>query len=169
VGARADIAVATEAINRRQVERVARVVRTHATPGQQRTGVLGLSYKPDTPVVEESQGVMLANRLAAEGFATLAFDPAALADAGTALAPTIARAHSLAECVDSCDVLILMVPWPEFRQIPALLGRRPRKPLVIVDCWRQLAPADLAGLADLVQLGKAWAPSASQVLVPPLA
>lgn len=165
VGAQADIAVATEAINRRQVERVARVVRTHATPRQHHIGVLGLSYKPDTPVVEESQGVMLANRLAGEGFATLAFDPAALADAGAALAPTIARARSLAECVDSCDVLILMVPWPEFRQIPALLGRRSRRPSVIVDCWRQLAPADLEGLADLVHLGKAWAPSVAGDLI----
>jgi UDPglucose 6-dehydrogenase len=169
VGARADIAAATEAINRRQVERVARVVRSHATPRQQRIGVLGLSYKPDTPVVEESQGVMLANRLVADGFATMAFDPAALADAGTALAPPVARARSLAECVNGCDVLILMVPWPEFRQIPALLRRRPRRPLVIVDCWRQLAAADLDGLADLVHLGKALAPSVAPVLVPPLA
>jgi UDPglucose 6-dehydrogenase len=165
VGARADIAVATDAINRRQVERVARVVRTHATPRQHCIGVLGLSYKPGTPVVEESQGVMLANRLAGEGFATLAFDPAALADAGTALAPTIARARSLAECVDSCDVLILMVPWPEFRQIPALLGRRPRRPRVIIDCWRQFVPADLEGLDELVHLGKAWAPSVAGDLI----
>jgi hypothetical protein len=62
-----------------------------------------------------------------------------------------------------------MVPLPEFREIPALLRETTRKPSVIVDCWRQLAPADLEGLADLVHLGKAWAPSASQVLVPPLA
>jgi UDPglucose 6-dehydrogenase len=169
VGARADIAAATDAINRRQLDRVVGVVRTRASPRQHRIGVLGLAYKPGTPVVEESQGVMLANRLAADGFATVAFDPAALAEARTALAPPVMRARSLAECVDGSDLLVLMVPWPEFRQIPALLAQRPRRPLVIVDCWRQLAPADLEGLADVVHLGKAWAPSASQVLVSPLA
>jgi UDPglucose 6-dehydrogenase len=130
--------------------------------------VLGLTYKPGTPVVEESQGVMLANRLTADGFATSVFDPAALPDAAAALAPSVLCAHALVECIESCDVLVLMVPLPEFREIPALLRARARKPSVIVDCWRQFAPADLEGLADLVHLGKAWVPSASPVLVPPL-
>jgi UDPglucose 6-dehydrogenase len=157
--------VATDAINRRQLDRVVGVVRTHASPYQHRIGVLGLAYKPGTPVVEESQGVMLANRLAADGFATSVFDPAALPDAAAVLAPSISYARALVECVESCHVLVLMVALPEFREIPALLRERARKPLVIVDCWRQLAPADLEGLADLVHLGKAWAPSVATDLV----
>ena len=163
-GTRADIAVATDVINRRQVDRVARVVRAHATPRQHRVGVLGLSYKPDTPVVEESQGVMLANRLATDGFATMVFDPSALPDAASALVPSISQARSLAQCVESADVLILMVPWPPFREIPALLRARPRTPLTIVDCWRLLDPADLEGLAEPVYLGKAGVRTASPQL-----
>ena len=163
-GTRADIAVATDVINRRQVDRVARVVRAHATPRQHRVGVLGLSYKPDTPVVEESQGVMLANRLATDGFATMVFDPSALPDAASALVPSISQARSLAQCVESADVLILMVPWPAFREIPALLRARPRTPLTIVDCWRLLDPADLEGLAEPVYLGKAGVRTASPQL-----
>jgi UDPglucose 6-dehydrogenase len=169
VGARADIAAATDAINRRQVARVAGVVRTHAIPRRHRIGVLGLSYKPDTRVVEESQGVMLANRLAADGFDTVAFDPSALTEAHAALAPSVERASSLAECVNGCDVLVLMVPWPEFRQIPSLLDVRSRKPPVIVDCWRLLVPADVKGRAGLVHLGKAAAPSASLAIASPIA
>jgi UDPglucose 6-dehydrogenase len=165
VGARADIAAATEAINRRQVDRVVGVVRTHATPRRHRIGVLGLSYKPDTPVVEESQGVMVANRLAADGFDTVVFDPSALKEADAALASSIERASSLAECASGCDVLVLMVPWPEFRQVPSLLGMRSRKPPLIVDCWRLLVPADVRGLAGLVHLGKAGAPTVSPALV----
>jgi len=163
-GTRADIAVATDVINRRQVDRVARVVRAHAIPRQHRVGVLGLSYKPDTPVVEESQGVMLANRLATDGFATMVFDPSALPDAASALVPSISQARSLAQCVESADVLILMVPWPAFREIPALLRARPRTPLTIVDCWRLLDPADLEGLAEPVYLGKAGVRTASPQL-----
>jgi UDPglucose 6-dehydrogenase len=165
VGAPADIAVATDAINRRQLDRVVGVVRTHASPRHHRIGVLGLAYKPGTPVVEESQGVMLANRLAADGFATSVFDPAALPDAAAVLAPSISYARALVECIESCHVLVLTVALPEFHEIPALLRERARKPFVIVDCWRQLAPADLEGLADLVHLGKAWAPSVAAPLI----
>ncbi|MSO46408.1 MAG: UDP-glucose/GDP-mannose dehydrogenase family protein [Acidobacteria bacterium] len=162
VGAHADLAVATDVINRRQVDRVAEIVRRRVTPRQHRVGVLGLSYKPDTPVVDESQGVILANRLAADGFSTTVFDPAALQGATHALAPSIARADSIAGCLDASDLVIVMVPWPEFREIPAFLRAMPRRPLIILDCWRLFEPLLLHGLADLVHLGKASAlPEAS--------
>ncbi|MBI4885460.1 MAG: UDP-glucose/GDP-mannose dehydrogenase family protein [Acidobacteria bacterium] len=154
IGASADIALATDAINRRQVPRIAAIVREHAEPGRDRVGVLGLSYKPDTPVVEESQGVMLAARLAADGFATTVFDPAALGEGGTALGPAIARAASLDDCLDAVDLAVIMVPWPAFREIPARLRARPRRPRTIVDCWRLLDAADLEGLAALVYPGR---------------
>lgn len=163
-GTRAEIAVATDALNRRQVDRVASVVRMHATPQQHRIGVLGLSYKPDTPVIEESQGVMLANRLAAEGFTTTVFDPAALTEAQRSLAPSISRASSLAECVEQCDVVVVMVPWPQFREIPSLLRARARKPPIVIDCWRLLGAHDLRGGARPVYLGKSRAKTPSREL-----
>jgi UDPglucose 6-dehydrogenase len=158
VGAHADLAVATDVINRRQVERLAELVRRRATPTQHRVAVLGLSYKPDTPVVEESQGVMLANRLAADGFATSVFDPAALQGAASALQPSVSVARSLAECLDGSDLVVVMVPWPAFREMPALLRTMPRRPSVVLDCWRLLDPAGLEGLTELVHLGKAPRP-----------
>ena len=154
-GTRAEIATATDAINRRQVDRVVRIVCSRATPRRDRIGVLGLSYKPDTPVVEESQGVLLANRLAAAGYATTVFDPAALGEAAPLLVSSVARAASLAECLERSDVVVVMVPWPVFRAIPDLLRARPRRPLTIVDCWRVLEPAALQGFADTVLLGRA--------------
>ena len=62
-----DIAAATDTVNRRQVSRLAATVESYLAGTDQRVAVLGLSYKPDTNVVEESQGVMLANRLASDG------------------------------------------------------------------------------------------------------
>jgi UDPglucose 6-dehydrogenase len=164
VGARAEIALATDVINRRQVDRVVGVVAARATAPHHRIGVLGLSYKPDTPVVEESQGVMLANRLAADGFPVTVYDPAALPDAGSSLDPSIQMARSLPECVDDADLLVLMVPWPAFGAVPALLRARPGKPRVIVDCWRLLDPAELEGLAEPVYLGKAQASATAETV-----
>ena len=154
-GTRADIATATDAINRRQVDRVVRIVCSRAVPRRDRIGVLGLSYKPDTPVVEESQGVLLANRLAAAGYATTVFDPAALDEAAPLLVSGVARAASLAECLDDSDVVVVMVPWQAFRAIPDVLRQRPRRPVTFIDCWRVLDPAALQGLADLMPLGRA--------------
>ena len=155
VGAHAELALATDVINRRQVERVAEAVRKRVTPRRHRVGVLGLSYKPDTPVVDESQGMMLADRLAADGFSVTGFDPSALPGGTLALAPPLRLADSLAECLDASDMVVVMVPWPAFREIPALLRAMPPRPLIVLDCWRLLEPAALDGLADLVHIGKA--------------
>ena len=156
-GAHADIAAATDAINSRQVERVATIVKAHATPGRERIRILGLSYKPDTPVVEESQGVQLANMLIEEGFAVTAFDPAAMDGANALLASPVGRAGSLAQCVEASEVLVLMVAWPAFGTLPELLRNRPRPGLVLIDCWRQIDPATLQGLAAVVYPGTAGA------------
>ncbi len=163
-GAHADIAAATDAINSRQVERVATIVKAHATPGRERIGILGLSYKPDTPVVEESQGVQLANRLIEEGFAVTAFDPAAMEGASALLAAPVARAESLAECVEASDLLVLMVAWPAFGNLSEVLrsgGQRRRR--TVIDCWRQLSPENLDGVADLVYPGRSPAGQADQI------
>src|SRR5436190_5754910 len=56
LGARAELAEATDSINQYQVERVMGAVLSRLPEGGT-VGILGLSYKPDTSVVEQSQGV----------------------------------------------------------------------------------------------------------------
>ena len=68
LGAHADIALATEAINQYQIERLCSAVVDKVARGS-RIAVLGMSYKTETNIVEESQGVMLARRLLELGFA----------------------------------------------------------------------------------------------------
>ena len=41
-------------------------------------GILGLSYKPGTNVIEESQGIALATGLIKKGFQVVVYDPMAL-------------------------------------------------------------------------------------------
>ena len=55
----------------------ARIVQSQAA-GTDAVGILGLSYKPDTAVVEESPGVMLASRWRADGHGVNIYDPVAL-------------------------------------------------------------------------------------------
>jgi len=58
LGARADVAEATDRINNYQIERLTSLVGKFAKAGTQ-IAIAGLSYKPQTPVVEESHSVKL--------------------------------------------------------------------------------------------------------------
>ncbi len=152
LGARAELAEATDTLNEYQVERVIGAVQARYT-GKGKVGVLGLSYKPDTSVVERSQGLALVDRLLAEGHEVIAFDPKALDSAQAALRRPFEPAASPEACVRAASLVVVMTPWPEFRAVPAeAFVRSPR--LTVVDCWRVLSREEIGAVADLVYLGK---------------
>ncbi len=142
IGAGSALARATDEVNRRQVARVAELVLRERGAGQA-VGILGLSYKPDTNVVEESQGIMLAREFLGRGVPVVLHDPAALENARRVLGDKPAYAGSLADCLDRSGILVLMTPWGEYRELARLLAGRKGGPLTIVDCWRIVNPAEL--------------------------
>jgi UDPglucose 6-dehydrogenase len=154
-GVRAELAIASDQVNRHQIQRLDRLVRSQVGAGRSRVGILGLSYKPDTPIAEESQGVMLANSLARAGLAVLVYDPQALSSAAPLLDPAIVRAQSVEEVVRTADVVVITTPWPSFLEIPQLLVGRPGPRPTIVDCWRMLDGERVAGRAELLYMGQA--------------
>jgi UDPglucose 6-dehydrogenase len=156
-GARADLAAATEALNRHQGERLLQAVERHRTPGRERVGILGLAYKAGTPVVDASQGIMLANRLAATGAAVTVYDPQALPDAAAHLHRDVSVAESAERCVASSDIVVVTTPWPEFARIPSPFAPR-RDRYVVIDCWRILDPEHTRESADLVYPGRMLEP-----------
>jgi len=152
LGARAELAEATDTVNRYQVERVLGAVEARlAAPGP--IGVLGLAYKPDTGVIEESQGLAVAARLLRQGRHVIVYDPKAVAGARTALGPGVDVAESAADCVARASLVVVMTPWPEFGRVPLDAYRRPGQRLPVVDCWR-ITPREVASVADLVFLGQ---------------
>lgn len=133
LGTTADIAEATDRINRRQADRLLAAV-LDAGDGDRRVAVLGLSYKAGTPVTTESAGVELANRLARAGFDVVAHDP--LAGPGLAdLDPAVHLCPTVAECLARSAVAVVTTPWPEYRDVVALAAGAGVDPPVIVDCW----------------------------------
>ena len=152
LGARAELVESTDALNRYQIERVFGAVVARLRDGGP-VGILGLAYKPDTSVVEQSQGVALAERLLQEGHPIIAYDPKAMAQAKSVITRPFVAAASAEDCVRRSSVVALMTPWPEFRAIPAEAFVRPQ-PLPVVDCWRLLAPQEVGAVADLVYIGR---------------
>ena len=152
VGASAALAEATDAMNRQQALELVKVVKS-SLPEQGRVGILGLSYKPDTDVVEESPGVELARLLAGDGIPVTVYDPAAMENAGKILLDSVDFASSTEACVTESDVIVLITPWEEFKSIePEWLANKSRRP-ILVDCWRILEPTRYQNVADYLALG----------------
>src|SRR5690348_1022155 len=151
LGANADIAEATDRINHQQAGRIVRIVRDHVESGT--IGVLGLSYKPNTGVVERSQGVTIASLLAEAGYRVVVFDPCAMEAAMAELRGKVEAAADAEACAVQADALVITTPWPSFRDLSQRALRRSRGArLPIIDCWR-LLPTALAKTVNLIYPG----------------
>ena len=153
VGANPEIAEATDRVNRYQVERVFGAVQARLTD-QGTVGILGLSYKPDTAVIEESQGVALAQRLLDSGKSVVAYDPKALPAASALLGSRLRAAASAEDCVSRSDLVVLMTPWPEFARLSSTAFAKPPRRTMVIDCWRVLPTAGLQDVVDIIYLGQ---------------
>jgi UDPglucose 6-dehydrogenase len=153
LGVRADIATATHELNIHQVAHLRDLVQ-RISPKGAIVAVLGMSYKPDTPVIEESQGVMIAAALGGSDRRVLIYDPLALDNAMAVLRDSVQRASTAVDAVAKADVIVIPTPWPEFKSIPRSAFERPAgKRVIIIDCWRLLSPEQVGPSADIIHLG----------------
>jgi UDPglucose 6-dehydrogenase len=152
VGASSGLAEATDVFNRAQIKSLAEVVKSHHS-GEEAIGILGLTYKPNTDVVEESFGLLLAQELASANLDVIVFDPSG--DAARALNnfENIRVAASAQVCIDASGVVVLATPWQEFREIPAGEWAHEDSPRTVIDCWRALSHLEGAEGIHLVKLG----------------
>jgi UDPglucose 6-dehydrogenase len=155
LGAEPLLAEATDAVNVGQTERLARLVLARL-PTDGVVGILGLSYKPDTAVIDESPGIALARRLGQEADCdVVVYDPVALNSALHALGEAARGAESVGELLECSDVVVIATPWPEFASFPFASLDREREGLVVIDCWRLLKEQRYDGAIEIVQLGRA--------------
>jgi len=126
--------------------------------GDDRVGILGLTYKPNTDVVEESFGLLLAKELDTAGIPVVVFDPAANITRAFTANPRIQVAASAEDCIAQSAVVVLATPWQEFRDLPVEAWLEPdfaapsfkSRARVVIDCWRSLGHlADMQGVQYL--------------------
>jgi len=137
VGASSGLAEATDKFNRAQIKSVAELVQAERT-GNETIGILGLTYKPNTDVVEEAFGLLLAQHLVAADLPVVVFDPLADAPRVASACKGAKVAKSAEDCIVQAGVVVLATPWQEFSKIPAPAWTRKDAPRVVVDCWRAL-------------------------------
>lgn len=154
LGAEPLLAEATDAVNVAQTDRLARIVQSRLKTGNA-VGILGLAYKPDTGVIDESPGVALARLLANAGYEVRVYDPVATEAALHALGGLAQGCSSAAELLAQSDVTVIATPWPEFAELPIEALDRDGRPAVVIDCWRLLPEGASGGSVEVVRLGRA--------------
>ena len=154
VGANAAIAEATDVINRKQAARIVSHLLPRLKPDS-KVGILGLAYKPDTNVIEESQGIALAQELLSKGFSVILYDPLALDNARQVLGTKPEYAASIQDCVHTADVIVITTPCKEFKALePADFSSASSAQLkVVLDCWRVLDRDRFAKVCEYIALG----------------
>ena len=147
VGAPWDLAAATDRMNDGLAERIADAVARVTSEGDT-VAVLGLAYKDNTPVVEESAGAKVAAALAARGRIVVVHDPIADAAHSPILAGVeFTQAHDVQAAAADAAAIVLVGDDPAYDQLPSLSLR---DGTCVFDAWRRLAGASLpAGTAYL--------------------
>jgi len=136
----AKLAKMVDEVNRDQIVRVVnRAKEILATlkkeKNKARIAILGLSYKPNTPIIEDSQALNIAQMLIAEGYNLSVFDPQANEFARSVLGNSVKYAKDKEECILGADLIVIAVPWKEFKNInPKKLNKK----AAMLDCWQLL-------------------------------
>ena len=123
-------------VNKSVVSRIVNKIKLIKTKGC-KVAVLGLSYKPGTHIIEESQSIMLVEELITAGFEVSVYDPKAMESSRAVLGDKVKYADDAMGCVKGSDVVVLMTNWPEFAALDhnELKGQM-NKDGLFIDCWR---------------------------------
>jgi predicted transcriptional regulator len=118
-------------INIRQIERSVELVESF---GKKRIAFLGLTYKENTTLVDESQSLRIARELARKGYEIWAYDPKGERRAMQTLSQEkVNFCSSINQCVSKGEVVFIGVPWADFYQLETK-DFLPEQ--IVVDPWR---------------------------------
>jgi len=146
---------ATHNINRHQNERIAKLIRYKLGGFKNKTiSFLGITYKPNTDVVEASASLETARHLLKDGADLRIYDPAGTENARRILGnDNVFYATSVEECLKGTQFCILATPWDEFKNLrPEDFITCMDKP-VLLDCWRFFDRKKFADKLDYLALG----------------
>ena len=145
---------AAQEVNAQQHRELAELVmRRYETGGHKVVGVLGLAFKPNTPVITESPGIHLIQELLRREVAVVAYDPLGMDSAKVILEEQVDFVSSPWKLLSLCDLCAVTTPDHEFKEV--LEKWKVDRPLAVIDCWRLLDTARLDPRIEYAALGYA--------------
>jgi UDPglucose 6-dehydrogenase len=145
------LAEATDKVNNSQIQHLKDLILEHL-PGDKRVSIIGMAYKLNTPVIEESAAMHVIRELLQHDVKISVFDPLAQQNACAAFGDAIDYTTSINECLSSSACWILTLPYPELKDID--VSYITRNPTTIIDCWRIINPVKFGNKVEYIPLGK---------------
>ncbi len=123
-------------VNAAVVDRLLAMIAERAGSGST-VALLGLSYKPGTHVVEESQPVVLAERLLEAGYVVRMHDPKAAAGVSETLQGRGVYCDDPYDAASGASVVVMLTSWPEYERLDIdRLEKKAGAAPLLIDCWR---------------------------------
>jgi len=124
---------ATQEINENQDKHLFQFVNKF---DKNKISVLGLSFKPDSPVLTESASIKLVERLIDIGKEVYVYDPLCLEKVKEVFGDKIIYCGSAKECVEKTELSVVALQYKEFKNISDDWSEKDDH--IIIDCWRYL-------------------------------
>jgi UDPglucose 6-dehydrogenase len=144
VGVAAIVSNATDKMNSSHAEYIANLVKKLSKNKQ--IALLGLSYKPNTPVIDVSPSIAIAKLLNQQGFSITAYDSLAIENAQKEL--KINYVNNIKDALKNADLVIIGTNAQEFQSIDPLFIKNDA---IILDCWGILNPNNYS--QKIIQIG----------------
>ncbi len=154
LGCKAKLSQTTDEVNKDQTDRIVRLVEEQVGEVKQANiAILGLTYKPNTDVIEVSASIDIARALLGRGAKVSVYDPAGIENAKKLLGDRVKYANSIDECLQDTTLCILVTPWPEFKKLkPDDFIKKMKKP-ALIDCWRIYDRAEFKSKLSYLAIG----------------
>ena len=129
-GVMAPLAEATDRVNELTKTNLLEKVQKLAAKGET-IAVLGMSYKPDTYITEESAGLFLAQQLKRHGYRVLVHDFAAVPSNSPSLHEfELLEDPSALEQRKEIKAAVICCPWPQYRSVKFHADTK------VIACWK---------------------------------
>lgn len=148
----APLARATDDVNAQQVDFLIERLLA-AAPKAKTVGILGLSYKPKTNLMEKALGVELSRSLIGRGLSVRAYDPWVAREGTTEDVEGLELASSLDACVAGADVAVLATTHEEFDSLTPDVFEVNGRSIPLIDVWGVLRDRGFDGREGYVVPG----------------
>lgn len=153
-GCQARLAKATDEVNELQAEHLTDfILDCLSHNGSNAVSILGIAFKPKTPVIEKSPGMEIVTRLLRENIRVTVYDPLAMENIKAVFGNAIEYAPTVKDCLNRSSFCIITTPCEEFKAIDDTFITHNQT--TIIDCWRILDPSRFSKKAKYLPWGKA--------------
>lgn len=148
-GCEALLGKAVVKVNNSIPRRIFDIIATHCSPPA-KIALLGLSYKAETYIIEESHSLILAKELLAVGYRVALHDPKALEAARQVLGDHAELYSDVYGCTASASAIVLLTDWPEYHQLDWQgMAAHTAGHAIVIDSWRVACGKVLDGVAHI--------------------